>query len=234
MPVNLVFIKDTIFYKDFSNAIEKVLQAVQIRKSIKKVDQRQYIQTQNAPKCQGTEYIPDIITALEEQRILEFGYQKFSDDTDKKRTLRPYLLKEDNNRWYIIGKPIGKETLKTFAIDRITSLSIAEEYFTPDEVDFKEHYNYSFGVIVSEEPPVEVILSFEPHQGNYIKTLPLHHTQKIIADDSNQLTVSVLVKPSYEFYSKILSFGKDVKVVSPNHVQEKIKEEVSTLLKKYQ
>jgi len=69
--------KEYDIFKDFSNAIEKVLQAVQIRKRIKNVEQRQYIQTQNTPKCLGTEFIPDIITALEEQRVIEFEYQKY-------------------------------------------------------------------------------------------------------------------------------------------------------------
>lgn len=225
--------KEYDIFKDFSNALEKVLQAVQIRKSIKNVEQRQYIQTQNAPKCRGTEFIPTIIAALEEQRTLEFEYQKFGDVETRIRTLKPYLLKEDNNRWYVLGKLIDKDTLTTFAIDRILSIKITNEYFTVDDFDFEEYFKYSFGIIVTVEPPVEVILSFEPKQGNYIKSLPLHSSQKILVDNNSELKISLLVKPSYEFYSKILSFGSDVKVLSPNTVIKEIKKHINVLKEKY-
>ncbi len=225
--------KEYEIFKDFSNALEKVLQAVQIRKSIKNVQERQFIQTQNAPKCLGTEYIPDIITALEEHKVIEFEYQRFGADEIKKRNFRPYLLKEDSNRWYVIGKLKGKDPLTTFAIDRILSLKVTYEYFTPEEINFEDYFKYSFGIIVEETPPVEVVLSFEPYQGNYIKTLPLHHTQKILNDNNRELKVSVMVKPSYEFYSKILSFGKSVKVLSPKKVRREIKEHVDVLKEIY-
>ena len=225
--------KEYDIFKDFSNALEKVLQAVQIRRSIKNVEQRQYIQTQNAPKCLGTEYIPTIIAALEEQRVIEFEYQKFGEDEIKPRLLKPYLLKEDNNRWYVLGKLKEKDSLTTFAIDRILSIKTTNEYFAVDNIDFDEYFKYSFGIIVTVEPPVEVTLSFEPKQGNYIKSLPLHSSQKILVDNDTELRISLLVKPSYEFYSKILSFGFDVTVLSPSSVIKEIKKHIDVLKEKY-
>ncbi|MDW7692678.1 WYL domain-containing protein [Flammeovirgaceae bacterium SG7u.111] len=226
--------KNYPIFKDFSTAIEKVLQAVQIRKSLKNVEQRQYIQTQNIPMCLGTEFIPNIVTALEEQKIIEFEYQKYGDNNIKKRILYPYLLKEDSNRWYIIGKLKGKKQLTTFAIDdRIKSLYITSEYFSPDKIDFDEYFKYSFGISVFDEPVTEVILSFDAHQGFYIKSLPLHSTQKVLVDNNEELRISIQVKPSYEFYSKILSYGKAVKVVSPNKLQEEIKVHIDALSKIY-
>ena len=225
--------KEYDIFKDFSSAIEKVLQAVQIRKSVKEISNYQYIQPQNSPRCEGTEYIPDIITALEENRILKFKYQKYGDNAVKERIFNPYLLKEYENRWYILGRLEGETGIRTFGIDRIISLEVTEEHFTEVNVDFGEYFKYSFGIIVEEAPPVEVVLSFEPYQGNYIKTLPLHHTQKILTDNKTELKVSVLVKPSYEFYSKILSFGKSVKVLSPNQVREEIKVHIDVLKEIY-
>jgi len=142
-------------------------------------------------------------------------------------------LKEDSNRWYILGKLKNKSRITTFAIDRILSLQLTDQYFSFDDYNFNEYFKYSFGITVSDTPPIEVILSFEPHQGDYIKSLPIHQTQKILLDNRKELRISLTVNPTYEFYSKILSFGSSVKVLSPKEVIDEIRKEINILKKKY-
>ena len=226
--------KEYEVFKDFSNAIEKVLDAVTIRKGISNKDHaRTVVQTEITPKLTGSELIPILIEALDNNKLIEFEYKKF-DEESKIVTLEPHLLKEDRHRWYIIGKKGNYlEPTATYALDRIIEIKILDERFQPVEFDFEEYYNYSFGITVVDEKPIEVVLSFTPFQGNYLKTLKIHHSQKTLIDDETEFRVSVNVKPSWEFYEKILGYGDTVKVISPENVINEIKERIKQLSEKY-
>ena len=226
--------KDSGIFNQFSNAIEKVLEAVTIQEiSINDEGIDSLIHIDQQPNSSGGEFIPEIITAIREKRYVEFQYQKFEDSEPSERLLMPYLLKLFENRWYIIGQLEQKEKFYTFSLDRIKNLKITAEFFQRIKVDFNLYFQNAFGITVNIDEPVEIILSFTPKQGKYIKTLPLHSTQKILIDNKHELRISILLKPAYELYSKILGYGDTVKVISPPMVVEEIKRRLKKALKYY-
>lgn len=212
-------------FKDFTSAIEKVLDAVTIRKGISTEEQaKTVVQTELTPKLLGSDLIPLLVQALNSNQIIEFKYQKFGSYKFKNTKLQPYLLKEDRHRWYIIGGVEGHtKPVKTYALDRIKSLRILDEKFISINFDFDEYFKYSFGITVLNESPIEVLLSFSPYQGNYLKTLKIHPTQFVLIDDDREYRISIKVRPSWEFYEKILGYGDSVKVISPQEIIDQIK-----------
>jgi hypothetical protein len=227
--------KDYEVFEDFSNAIEKVLDAVNIRKGVSSKEQaRLIVQTETTPKVIGSELIPQIVKAINSNLLIEIAYQKFCDKAPFCKQVEPYLLKEDRHRWYVIGKTPLNDKIKTYALDRIKRLTILETKFIPIEFDFNEHFAYSFGITVPDSEPLDVIMSFNSLQGYYLKTLPIHLTQKILIDDENEFRISVRVKPSWEFYEKILGYGGKVKVLSPQVVIDNLRSIAEKILKRYQ
>lgn len=227
--------KEYEVFKDFSNAIEKVLDAVTIRKGITSTKQaRTVVQTERTPKLSGSELIPIIVNALDTRRIIEFQYQKYEDKVSKGTKLQPHLLKEDRHRWYVIGKKEGCEEPTTiFALDRMQTLCITDEYFEPIDFNFDQYFKYSFGITVNIEEPLEVVLSFTPFQGKYLKTLKIHPSQETLIDDEREYRVIVKVKPSWEFYEKILGYGDSVRVLSPNSIIEEMRKKIDSISKHY-
>lgn len=228
--------RDYEVFKDFSSAIEKVLDAVKIRSGIDNLEQAKYIvQTEQTPKLTGGELIPQIVQSLNEGRAIKFEYTKFDDSSETKLVrLEPHLLKEDRHRWYVLGKlEKYSEPTTTYALDRMSNVEILDERFKPIDFDFEEYFKYSFGITVMEALPIEVILSFTPKQGKYLKTLKIHKTQEILVDDENELKISVQVRPSYEFYEKIMGYGDSVKVLSPDSVIESLKEKIALISERY-
>lgn len=210
--------RDYEVFKDFSNAIEKILAVLANSKvAINGGNSRAIVQTERTPLVTGGHMIPKIIEAINLKSAIEFKYQKFNDENIKVVQLEPYLLKEDRHLWYIIGKS-HKEHFVTYALDRIHDLTILDDKFIPEEIDFEEYFKYSFGITVTDTDPVEAILSFTSFQGKYIKALPIHPTQKVLIDNDVELRISVEVKPSYEFYEKLLGYGSKVKVISPPEI----------------
>lgn len=227
--------KEYEVFNAFSNAIEKVLDAVTIRKGISTTEKaRLAIQTESTPRLTGSESIPLIVQALDSNRIIEFEYRKFEDKSAKTIKLHPHLLKEDRHRWYVVGKNDGKTRPTTiYALDRMKGIKILAEKFIPIEFDFDLHFKYSFGITVAPGDPLEVVLSFTPQQGNYLKTLKIHPSQETLIDNDDEFRVAIMVKPAYEFYEKILGYGDRVKVISPESVINEMKNRIEILAASY-
>ncbi len=127
-------------------------------------------------------------------------------------------------RWYLIACYINGSKLYLFGLDRILSLEVAAEEFKPDpQTDPRQKFRQVIGISDNNEPPEKVLLSFNPNMAPYIKSLPLHPTQKITVDNSRELQIELYVKINKELISKILSFGPAVKVLKPAALAAQIK-----------
>lgn len=183
----------------------------------------------------GTEHIAGLLHAIKNSQIVGFDYQKFDDEIASARTIAPYALKEFKNRWYIIGKDIAENSDKTFALDRLANLTISNKRFVPPEAGLvRGNFEFCFGIIgPTVEGAQDVILSFHPFQGKYIKTLPLHHTQFMMADDKTEVRVKLHLNITFDFIMELLSFGDLVSVIEPISLEETMKKIYKKALSQY-
>lgn len=223
----------SVFSKIF-RAVKKVIDNSNISPKILELFEKEtLLETEKYPSINGIEFIPEILDAIQRRKIIEIQYTKFQSQS-KRHCIKPILLKEDKRMWYIIGINIKHESIITLALDRIDNVIITDKDFEAITFNFEDYFKYSFGITVSEIDPVDVVISFDPEQGNYLKTLPIHPTQEIIKDNSKEFLISIKVKPSYEFYSKIKSYGDQAKVISPLFVCQHIMQSFKAALKKYE
>ncbi len=68
-----------------------------------------------------------------------------------------------------------------FSLDRIRNLSATKQSFKMPEIDEEDFFGNSFGIMWSNEPPKEVSIKVYGEQVDYIKSAPLHHSQKEIS-----------------------------------------------------
>ena len=208
-------------FQEISKAMKKVFESSNIPPEVQDLfESETWIETEEHERIRGIELIPEILDAIHRKRIIKIEYQRFEVCKSKTHIIEPILLREDKKMWYIIGNNTKHKKPTTYALDRIINLTITNESFIPQKFNSKEYFKYSFGITVSENEPIEVQISFSPQQANYLKTLSIHPTQKIITDNSNSFIITVKVKPSYEFYSKILSYGNDATIISPPEIKE--------------
>lgn len=219
----------------FTAAIDKVIDATRIQETARN---RQLVDsmifTDRQPPLLGSEFIPQIIMALEEQRVLRIEYCKDFDFCKyREHELHPYILRSYENRWYIVGMLVGKNKFTTFGLDRIKNLELQEQTFSKNAVDVPAYYKHVIGITVPDDEPVEVVLSFTATQGRYIKSLPLHPTQEILCDTDDELRIALHVKIAYELEAKILGFGDSVMVIAPSSLADRIKERHLNAAQKY-
>lgn len=184
---------------------------------------------------QGTENLYGLLHAIKNRYRIKFTYQKFWEEQASQRVVDPYALKEFRNRWYVIAKDSKDGNIKSFALDRLSSLEITISTYTyPADFNIEETYRYCFGIISpNDEEPQEIILSFDPFQGKYIKTLPLHATQQILINNDDELRIRLKLHVTHDFVMELLSFGDNMKVVEPKSLAAEIKAEHEKAYKLY-
>ena len=184
---------------------------------------------------QGTENLYGLLHAIKNRLKIRFTYQKFWEEEATRRFVAPYALKEFKNRWYILAKDSKDSHIKTFALDRLTKLEITDEtYQYPKDYSIEQHYRYCFGIISpNDEAPQEIILSFDPFQGKYIKTLPLHESQELLIDSDQELRIKLHLCITHDLLMELLSFGSSLRVIAPASLLEQIRQAHENAYRQY-
>lgn len=186
-------------------------------------------------KPQGTENLYGLLHAIKNRFKIKFTYQKFWEEENSQRLVEPYALKEFKNRWYVMAKDSKDRTIKSFALDRLSNLEITNQTFQyPDNYNIEQSYRYCFGIISPNgEEPRDIILSFTPFQGKYIKTLPLHDTQQILEDNDEELKIQLKLCLTHDLFMELLSFGDNMKVLEPKSLADQIKQAHEKAFRQY-
>lgn len=226
--------KGTELQVEFDHAVEKILQTLSIRKILKNEQIEKIIQVEKVSYFKGTEYLSKLVEMIKKSQIITFDYHSFERDQPKQHTLHPYLLKEYRNRWYLVGYQPKYAAIRTFGIDRIDNLKAGKEKYTMiDQFDPANYFKHSFGISTTDEKPEDVVLSFSPMEGKYIKNQTIHPSQKIITDNEKELRISIHVMISYELQMQLLSYGEHVKVIKPASLAKTIKDLLKKAADKY-
>lgn len=189
-------------------------------------------------KSKGVEHFYGLLYAIKNRFVIELTHQKFWDENSNTRRLKPLALKEFKGRWYLLGKEDTSDILKTFGLDRITDFNVSKKKFEKNnQTDIANMFNNCFGIINPQDQlPEKVILRFTYEQGCFIKTYPLHNSQKIISENenSNVTIVELNLKITHDFIMELMSFGEELTVIKPIKLSKKIKSGLEKTLKMYE
>ena len=188
---------------------------------------------QTNPDLKGITHFGKLLQAILTKRSLKLTYTPYGKKTFS-ANIYPYHLKQFNDRWYLIAQAEGYSTLAHYALDRIDDFKeVALKYKEP-EVDFSEYFDDVIGVTVPEDTPSEdIIIKVTGKRFNYIRTKPLHLSQRIIEEAEDYAIISINVKVNKELESLILSFGDDLEIVSPSTFRNQIAEKIKAMNQYY-
>lgn len=193
-------------------------------------------------KSRGLHHLHGLVHAIMNRKVISVCYQSFSMDHKNTVILEPYALKEFRHRWYLLAKEFNRDAsdsavsgkIKSYGLDRISELEIKKSTFKRKNYDVAKEYSDLFGIISKNDHSLEeVVLSFDAHQGQYIKSLPLHHSQEILIDDQNEFRIKLTLYPTYDFEREVLSHGNRVKIIAPESFKSHLKREVEAMLENF-
>lgn len=185
----------------------------------------------------GIEWLDILYKAIVNKNVLTMSYQSFKARQSADIILYPYLLKEYRNRWFVLGmKKQGKE-INTFALDRIRNIVLNDKELFVQHRHFEPHTYFSDIIGVTRnlaEKPTNIVFWASPYHAPYIKTKPIHPSQKILEEVKNGTHFSIDVIPNFELERELMGFGEGLKVLSPNSLIRQIKRKVNLMHALYQ
>ena len=173
----------------------------------------------------GYSLLKELSNAITKKFAVDFSYQKLQDSEPKHVCFSPYVLKQYNSLWYVIGYSHTSKGVRTYALDRFDKWKgQSTDVFNGDDIKIVfDNLKNCIGVSLLEKEPELITLMTTSDQWPYIEKSPYHSSQDVLTRDENSVKFSLFVINNYEFRQKMFwSLGK-VKVLSPVSVIEELK-----------
>ncbi len=183
----------------------------------------------------GRDYLVSLLEAMRENRVVRITYKPFTLPKGYSFTIEPYCVKLFDNRWYLLGRTNHNE-IKIYALDRIEAVEGTDENFKlPKDFSADDFFSTKYGVVIGNEEEAEhiVVRAHDDHK-HYLKSLPLHHSQRLLKDYGEYADFELYLSPTYDFIMKLLQAGHMIEVVSPASLRKTMKDWISRMYNRYQ
>ncbi|MEA1898237.1 MAG: WYL domain-containing protein [Bacteroidota bacterium] len=237
---NLVFastILDQFKYLDifsgFTGTVQKIIDAVNIRRMKKEAPDYDFIDFEKVPYIKGSQFLQKLIEAIRGNTVILLRYQPFYEDKPYLVHLHPYLLKEYRNRWYVIGLNEEVKEIRTYGLDRIQLIEYTDMEYIPKDFGASEYFKNTVGVISPPGPPPEIYLEVLKPQSSYLITKALHESQQIVEENDEKVIFRLKVHPTYEFKVLILGLGNDARILKPKSLRDDVARTLRLALREY-
>ncbi|MCC9043275.1 WYL domain-containing protein [Myroides sp. M-43] len=175
-----------------------------------------------------------IYTAMTKSQKISFTYTNHLKGSSSHLKIAPILFKQFEDTWYVVAIE-ADNSYTTYFLDTISDVRIENEKFKACSESARDKFSEIIGLNFTGRDLNEVVLSFDKHQKNLLQASPLHSSQ-VIGDDltNDRLIVTLMVKPNFELKQQIMKFGKLVKVISPVDLKEDIIKELRFALEQHE
>jgi predicted DNA-binding transcriptional regulator YafY len=181
---------------------------------------------------EGIHWLDILYKAVIKKQALNLKYQSFKAYTPTEFIVYPYLLKEYRNRWFLLAMHKKGNEIITFALDRMKQIDILEKetFKVHKNFDATNYFNNIIGVTKNiGNRPVTITFLANAYHAPYIKTKPLHHSQKIKETTKLGIIFTIDVIPNFELEKEILGFGDGIKILSPANFVKVIKKRIGKM-----
>lgn len=214
--------KDFSLFRELSGVIQKLEDKI-YRASSQKTP---IIHLDKNENLRGLKYIDELYQAILKQVVLELDYKSFKARKSNPILIHPYILKEYNNRWFVIGLKHQTDTIMTLALDRIESIAMKLSLtYEKAPFDADDRYKHTIGVtVLNDDSLFDVELKVQRLHAPYVLTKPFHPSQELIERNKDgSIHIKIRVHNNFEFQRKILGYGDGVEVIAPRIVRRQIK-----------
>lgn len=226
-------------FKDFSlfNDVSDILQRLEDKIYAEKSQSQPVIHLDKNEKLKGLQFLEEIYQAIIKKTVLVITYKSFKSLEETKFNFHPFILKEFNNRWFLIGRRKQNQPIVNLALDRIISidydfnLPYLDENFNADA-----YYKNVVGVTVNTGlQPRRIELWIDSYNAPYVTTKPLHNSQRLIKENEDgSIIIHLFIIHNYEMERILLGFGDSLEVLRPQYLRERMKSILQKGLSRYE
>ena len=211
-------------------------------------ERRQIISFSNNKYLRNSNLLGTLFDNISNEVVIKLSYHTFSDETIRNIDFHPYLLKQYNDRWFLLGAADTDQKILNFALDRIDNVEpLPEKKYIECPEDIYERFEDIIGVTLYEERQVEHILCWVSDLSKgYVNTKPIHESYTSLKGDEDAelhkqyphleggLFFYISCIPNFELIRELCSFGSNLVVLSPESIRQEIKNRLTIHLQQYQ
>lgn len=183
----------------------------------------------------GQRFLTTIIEAMRDGESLMLTHRAFHKSDASTLEVYPYCVKIFKQRWYMVAYRVSERDIRIYGLDRIENLEPTKNKFAiPKTFDAKEFFEDSFGIIVDNDYKVECVkVRVDKDQRDYMRTLPLHATQREILETNEYSEFEFMLRPTYDFVQELRRYGARIEVLSPRWLREEFASETGKMAEMY-
>ena len=188
------------------------------------------------PVPSGDKFLAPIIEALRDEYAIQITHQGFGKTYPSTYLVEPYCLKMFKQRWYMLAYSPGTDDMRVYGLDRIHAIEpTMQKYKLPRGFNAEAYFKDAYGVTVldDQQEPQKIVISMSEDQAHYLRTLPLHPSQKEIEPINGYPAFSFYVYPSKEFCQELFKYGSDLEVHEPKSLRNYFAEDADKVNKMY-
>jgi len=219
----------TPFHGDLRKAFDKLQNALspRMREFFDRLPNFIAAKSDTSIKLRDRETQPHVARLLQaalDQRQVRMRYNSFKSRTLKEYVVDPYRLVYAQGGLYVIANVPAYAGIRTFAIERIASLTVLDDRFVAPDGAGQAVFANSLGVNQGEPSRVEI--EFSPAVAPYVRERRWHESQAIrpCPDGSIVMTLEVCDDPALR--SWLLGFGSGARVLAPERLARSMFQEL--------
>jgi len=182
----------------------------------------------------GRNHLTTILEAMKGNRIVEISYHPFQRPHIYTFTIEPYCVKLFENRWYVLGRN-NRGEIRLYGLDRLEEARATDLTFKlPKDFNAEEFFSTYYGVVIGDgTKPERIVIRAHGDHKHYLRSLPLHSSQREIEDCGEYADFELFLAPTYDFVMKLLQVGSMIEVVSPASLRKTMKGWISEMYELY-
>jgi predicted DNA-binding transcriptional regulator YafY len=214
------------YFKEFGSAIDKIATRVAVA-GTEGNETSAFIGFETAYSSIGNQWLPLLLTAIQEKKTCQFTYASFKSGIAKERNVLPVYLKEYRNRWYLISFDLEKSDWITYALERMDGLVVNEaQHLLKEAFNPSSFFAETIGITTEKKAAERIALRVNDIASKYIESQPLHSSQEKIGTNQFVLTVQI----NEELIRTLLGFMGELQIISPAHLVQTWNERIQKQL----
>lgn len=211
-------------------------------------ESRKIISFSNNPYYESSNLLGTLFDQISNEVVVRLSYHTFADAAVRDIVFHPYLLKQYNDRWFLLGAADDDKKILNFPLDRIDKVEpLPDKKYAQCPEDLYDRFEDIVGVTLFEDRPLEHILCWvsETSKG-YVDTKPIHGSYTPLKGEAEQqlrsehpqlqggmfFTLDCIF--NYELIRELCSYGKDLLVLSSTGtVADEVRKRICEMNEKY-
>jgi len=210
-------------FKDFSlfKEMDGVLQRLEDSVYSSQKNNRPIIHLDKNERLKGLHFIDALYNAIQKKKVVKITYQSFKAQQPADRIVHPQLIKEYNNRWFLLAFVRGKDI--TLALDRMSAIQVMEDIDYIDyNIDGDKFYRDVVGATVTNSRAQRIQFWIEKRHAPYVITKPFHRSQRLIEETEDGVIFNIFVKINFELERLLLGYGDSIEILKPERLRRRI------------